>query len=64
MSKPHMDFIEREATTLLNTLEIHMADSKWQFCNCESCQRRRKLIDDTSGTKIDYTTYRKKDEKY
>lgn len=62
--KPHLDFIEQQGVTLPNPLEAHTADSKWQFCNCGSCQRRRKLIEDTPGTKIDFATYRKKDERY
>jgi hypothetical protein len=44
--------------------EKHTADSKWQFCRCETCQRRRKFIDGLPGTPIDYATFRHKDEKY
>jgi hypothetical protein len=45
-------------------LEPHTAESRWQFCNCRSCQDRRRLIDSAPGTKIDFATYRKKDERY
>jgi oligoribonuclease (3'-5' exoribonuclease) len=52
--------VEREYAPL----EKHVAESKWQFCNCQSCQDRRFLLDSLPGTKIDYATYRHKDEKY
>lgn len=65
MTRPHLDFIEKQGATLPNPLEVHTADSKWQFCNCESCQRRRMLIDATPGKKLDFATYRSnRDEKY
>lgn len=60
----HVDYIEKQGNTLPNPLEVHTADSKWQSCNCTSCQERRKLIDSCPGTPLDYKTYRKKDEKY
>ena len=44
--------------------EKHTADSKWQFCNCQSCQDIRFFIDAQPGTPIDYATYRHNDEKY
>jgi len=45
-------------------LEKHVAESKWQYCNCKSCQDIRFFIDAQPGTPIDYNTYRHKDEKY
>jgi len=47
-----------------NPLEKHTADSKWQFCNCETCQRKRMYLDSLPGPKIDYATFRHKDERY
>jgi hypothetical protein len=44
--------------------EKHTADSKWQFCNCQSCQEIRFRLDSMPGPKIDYNTYRHKDEPY
>jgi len=44
--------------------ERHTCDSKWQFCNCQSCQDMRFFIDRQPGTKIDYATYRHRDERY
>ena len=53
----------QEMEQLLPT-EKHTAESKWQFCNCETCQRRRRFIDRAPGGPIDYPTYRRKDERY
>jgi hypothetical protein len=63
--KPHLDYSEKQGATLPNPLEVHTGESRWQFCNCESCQRRRMLIDSMPGKKVDFATYRSnKDEKY
>jgi hypothetical protein len=64
MNNGQLGVIEKQGATLPNPLEVHTADSKWQFCNCETCQRRRMLIDSCPGTPIKYETYRHKDEKY
>jgi len=56
--------IERQQATLPNPKEKHTADSKWQFCNCQSCQEIRMRIDSMPGVKFDYATYRHRDEKY
>ena len=50
--------------SLVYPLEKHTADSKWQFCNCRSCQEIRGRLDSMSGPKIDYATYRHRDERY
>lgn len=44
--------------------EEHTEDSKWQFCKCEHCQRKRRYLDSLPGMAIDYATFRHKDEKY
>ena len=44
--------------------ERHIAESKWQFCNCQTCQETRDRLDKAPGTKINYETYRRKDERY
>lgn len=64
MSEKHVDFIEKLNPSLPNPLEKHTAGSTWQTCNCETCQRKRQTIDALPGTKLDYRTYRHKDEKY
>ncbi len=45
-------------------LEVHTADSKWQFCCCKSCQDYRFLIESQPGSPINFKTYRHKDEPY
>ncbi len=40
-------------------LEEHRAESRWQFCNCRSCQEYRFLIESQPGSPIDFKTYRK-----
>jgi hypothetical protein len=44
--------------------EKHVAESKWQFCCCKSCQEKRARLDAMPGPKIDFATFRNKDEKY
>lgn len=47
------------------TLDKHVAESKWQYCNCKSCQDIRFRIEEAPpGTKFNFDTYRRKDEKY
>jgi len=45
-------------------LEKHTADSKWQFCNCQTCQETRTRLDRQPGPPVNYSTYRRKDERY
>lgn len=45
-------------------LESHVGESKWQFCNCQTCQEKRFKLDSMPGPKIDYATFRLKDERY
>lgn len=44
--------------------EKHVAESKWQTCNCQRCQDKRFFLDRAPGTPIDYATFRHRDEKY
>jgi hypothetical protein len=47
------------------SLEVHAADSQWQYCCCRSCQDYRHLIESAPpGTKFNFDTFRHKDEKY
>ena len=39
-------------------LEQHVAESKWQYCNCQTCQEKRFKLDSMPGKKIDYGTFR------
>lgn len=45
-------------------IEEHTADSKWQFCNCQTCQEKRFRLDCMPGPKINYAKFRLKDENY
>lgn len=45
-------------------LEEHTAESKWQYCNCQSCQENRYRIEQIPGPKINWDKVRLKDEKY
>jgi hypothetical protein len=45
-------------------LEKHVAESVWQRCNCQTCQEKRHRLDLIPGPKIDYATFRNKDERY
>jgi hypothetical protein len=45
-------------------LEKHMAESVWQRCNCQTCQEKRFRLDCIPGPKMDFATFRNKDEKY
>jgi hypothetical protein len=56
--------IEKVELPLPNPLEKHTANSKWQYCNCETCQRKRMFLDSLPGQKIDYNTFRHKGENY
>jgi len=55
---------EFDASRAYKPFEPHVAESKWQFCNCLSCQNKRATIDALPGKPIDYTKYRRNDEKY
>jgi len=55
---------EFDASRAYKPFEPHVAESKWQFCNCLSCQNKRATIDALPGKPIDYNVYRHKDEKY
>jgi len=48
----------------IEPIEEHTADSKWQFCMCRSCQSKRALILSMPGKEIDFTKYRRPDERY
>jgi hypothetical protein len=56
--------LEKVEQTLPNPLEKHTADSKWQFCNCGTCQRKRLALNALPGKKIDYATFRHVGENY
>jgi hypothetical protein len=46
-------------------IEEHVAESKWQFCNCQTCQEKRCRVERASpGTPFKFETYRRSDEKY
>jgi hypothetical protein len=44
--------------------EKHTADSKWQYCNCGTCQEKRNTLNNLPGPPIDYDKLRRKDEHY
>lgn len=49
---------------LVGPFEKHTADSKWQYCMCETCQRHRKYLQARSDKPINWDTLRLKDERY
>jgi hypothetical protein len=44
---------------LPNPLEVHIAESRWQTCNCRTCQEKRLKYDAMPGKKIDWERYRR-----
>jgi len=46
------EFLQRPFAT-------HLAESRWQICMCETCQRKRHLYDSLPGKKIDWERYKK-----
>jgi hypothetical protein len=45
--------------------EKHVAESKWQFCNCQTCQDHRFYLQARSEKTIDFSTFRlDRDERY
>jgi hypothetical protein len=56
--------IKWEGREYLEPFEKHTGDSKWQFCNCLTCQNKRCFLDGLPGKPIDYQTFRNKDERY
>jgi hypothetical protein len=42
----------------------HVAESKWQYCNCRSCQEHRHLLETLPGAKIDFNSFRLPGERY
>jgi|HubBroStandDraft_4_1064222.scaffolds.fasta_scaffold00050_10 hypothetical protein len=45
-------------------LDKHVAESVWQRCNCQSCQEHRHRLETLGRQKINFETFRNKDEKY
>lgn len=56
--------IELDGRVYVKPFEKHTAESRWQFCNCLTCQNKRILLDSLPGPKIDFTKFRLKDEDY
>jgi len=54
----------RDPNRAYKPFEKHTAESKWQFCNCQSCQDKRFFLDHAPGAPIDYSTFRLKGEHY
>ena len=52
------------AEVFANPIEPHTSESRWQTCNCKSCQSKRALILRMPGKDIDFAKYRRSDEKY
>lgn len=38
----------------------HVAESRWQTCNCQSCQDKRITLDAMPGEKIDWSKFQPK----
>jgi hypothetical protein len=63
MAKGEIGFLT-EGWKPTEPLEKHVAESKWQYCMCRSCQYKRNYLDSLPGKKIDYNTFRNRDENY
>ena len=63
MEQGKIALIAKQELVLL-PIEVHVAESKWQFCNCETCQRKRNLLDSLPGKAVDYATFRLPGERY
>ena len=55
---------QQRLAALPNPLEEHTAESKWQYCNCRTCQEKRMKLESMPGAKIDWNKIRLKDERY
>lgn len=42
-----------------NPLQEHLAESRWQSCDCLTCQTKRHTYDTLPGKKIDWERYRR-----
>ncbi len=54
----------KDPTIDYKPIEKHTAESKWQFCNCQGCQEKRARLDRLPGPRVDFATFRNRDEKY
>jgi hypothetical protein len=52
---PEIAKMQRE---LPNALEEHVAESRWQTCNCRTCQEKRMTMDAMPGKRIDWERYK------
>ena len=57
--KGYVEFAVKDSDVVPNPLEEHTANSRWQTCNCLTCQRKRKMMDSLPGEKIDWTQFKK-----
>jgi len=64
MTKNGFYVIPKVEPTLPNPIEKHTAESRWQYCNCKTCQSKRIFLDALPGQKIDYNTFRHRGENY
>jgi len=64
MMERQIGMLPQREPDYIKPFQVHVAESKWQFCNCKSCQDYRFLIECQPGKPVDFKTYRKKDEKY
>ena len=64
MTNQTVGFIPKVELELPLPVEKHTGTSRWQYCNCETCQRKRMFLDSLPGQKIDYKTFRHRGENY
>jgi len=50
---------ERSEDFLQRPFQEHVAESRWQTCGCETCQRKRHTYDMLPGKPIDWDRYKK-----
>ncbi len=44
---------------LPNPVEEHLGTSRWQTCNCQTCQEKRIKYDSMPGKQIDWERYKR-----
>lgn len=55
----YMHVIDKSEQELPNPVTEHVAESRWQSCDCKTCQRKRLMLDGMPGKRFDWYRYRK-----
>jgi len=52
-------YFEGAEEVFANPVTEHIAESRWQTCDCKTCQRKRATYDSLPGKKIDWERHRR-----